>query len=143
MKSKLRFLPVIIIAFVCCLFTACFKTYYWKVAQGIENIAKIEIYDSYGREEQELMCEISPEYYEEIVNDIQSLPAKRQFAESFGFYGRQIVIKFADDTYDVIAIVESTHVTKPNGTISSGKTMRIYYQTNEFNLLIDKWIAKS
>lgn len=139
MKSKLRFLPVIIIALACCLMTACNKVYYWEVAQSVENISKIEIYANYGLENQELLCEISSEDYEEIVDDIQAMPARKYFGEPFRSKAKVIILTFADNNYDIIALYEPSHVTVSDG----GRISWLYFDKNQFNQLIEKWIAKS
>ena len=142
MKSKFRIFPVIIIALACCLMTACFKTYYWKVAQSVENISKIEIFDNYGREDQAFICEISPADYAEIVNDIQAMPAKKYMGDPTHPYGKVIKIMFIDGTYDEISKYEPRHITDPDEGYSNSKISWLSYKEKDYNQLIEKWIAK-
>lgn len=143
MKTKFRLFFVVLIALACCLLTACNKVYYWEVAQGVENIAKIEIYENYGVENQSLLCEIASEYYEEIIKDIQAMPAHRYFGDPTHPFGKVIKIVFADGTYDEISEREPRHIIEPEYGYGHAKISWLFYNKAEYNQLIEKWLAKS
>lgn len=109
-------------------------------AQGVENIAKIEIVELEDRKFS-VICVIAAKDYDELVSDVQAMPAKRIWMESFGPYGKAVIITFDDGDYDLIAVVEPGHITQSNGTYK--RNLRLHYDINEFNRLIEKWIAKA
>ena len=139
MKTKFKYFFVILTVLLCFSLAACNKTYFWEVAQGIENISKIDIYEDYEEDSQVLLCEIAIEDYEEIVNDILSMPAHKYFGSPVKPQGKVIILKFVDDTYDIISLYEPRHINGLNG----GKISWLYFNEKDYNQLIEKWLAKS
>lgn len=119
--------------------TACNKIYYWKITQGIDNISKIEIVDIANYQIKEIICEIDATQYEEVVNDVQTLPAHKYFGSLEPSWGKSFKITFKDDKYDVISKYEPKYVDKPESGIVDGKNRHYYYKEEDFNRLIEKW----
>lgn len=143
MKSKLKILPVLLIACLCCLLTACDRFYKWEVAQGVKNISSIEIVEIITESDYTILCEIKPENYEELVKEVQSMDLYKYSGEPHNLSGKAFKISFKDGSYDLIAVREPRHYIKEqDGYIYSEYSWR-FFQKDQFDQLIEKWIANS
>ena len=143
MKKILKYFSVILIVLFCFFLTACDnRIYYWKVAQSVENISKIEIVEIENGEIKPAICIIAPEFYEDIIHDVQAIPARKYFGSRTHPKGKSIIIKFNDNTFDLISKYEPRHITEPDGDAFSSANW-LCYRSDDFNQLIEKWIAKS
>ena len=133
----------LILSILCCFMTACCrKIYYWEVSQSIENISKIEIVEIDDYQIKDIICEMDAAFYEEVVNDVQSLPAHKYFGELESSYGKSIKITFIDGKYDIISLYEPKYITEPYSDLVIGKNRHYYYEKEDFDLLIEKWTNK-
>ena len=133
----------LILSILCCFMTACCrKIYYWEVSQGIENISKIEIVEIEGDKVKSIKYEVEPIYYEEVIDDVQSLPAHKYFGSLVGARGNAIKITFKDDKFDIIAQYDALHVIDYSSEYLSGETQHYYYDKEDFEQLIEKWTNK-
>ena len=124
--------------------TACDRFLCWEVAQSVDNISKIEIVEIEDGVITSVICEIAPENYEEVVDDVQTRMELYMYSgEPYILSGKAIKITFADDTYDLIACYEPRHFVKQqDGSISSEYSWR-FFEANHFDKIINKWIEKS
>lgn len=139
MKKKIVFFPMLLLILMCCLMTACNKVYHWEIAQSVENISKIEIVDVYNSEKIYFLCEIDSLHYEEVVQDIQTINAKKYFGSLKQPYGKSFKITFIDGKYDLISECEPKHVLDPEQGLKRLKCNHYYYDSAEFEQLIEKW----
>ena len=123
--------------------TACSDVYYWEVAQSVDNISKIEIVEFEDGVIPSVICEIAPENYDELINDVQTMPARKYIGSLASISRRIIKISFLDETYDIISLYEPRHITEPDYGISYSKITWLYFNSKDFEQLINKWIEKS
>ena len=143
MKKFIYFSLVLVVQF-CLVLAACDKTtYYWEVAQSVENISKIEIVEIENGEIETVICTIAPEFYEDLVHDVQTLSASKYFGSLTQPNGKSIIITFNDNTFDLISKYEPRHIIEPGGGFFHSGANWLCFRSDEFDQLIEKWIVKS
>lgn len=122
-------------------FSGC-KVYHWKIEKNIEEIECIEIIyiNDFYNNDYDLICEISDKQFSEIVKDIENLEAKKYAGSLTNPHNKTVRITFVNGDYDLISEYEPRHLY--NGeAVSNSKTTRLCFSEEEFNRLIEKWIA--
>lgn len=130
---------MIIVVLLSIILSGCNKIYHWKIEKSIEEIVSIQIATVYGSTVESQICEIDKIHYQEIINDIEALDAKKYGWNLETSFGDSIIITFADNTFDMISLYEPKHAFYEEDGSVNWKITWLFFDEDEFGKLIKKW----
>ncbi len=138
-KFKIGSLLISVLLLLCITLSGCNKIYHWKIEKGIEEILYIKVGRNFGYSDEVEICEIDKTHYQEIINDIEALEAKKYGWNLEASSGDAVKIVFSDKTFDIISLYEPHHTFYREDGTADWQITWLHFDDDEFSEFIKKW----